>query len=142
MISRDINPTDAADGRALDVILDSNRQGNVQLSDDYIMVVESLPKLPPPADPIFSGVIVARPVMYMHEFRIDAGAMSRPVGESLIAHALMKGAMIGEREAIFVVANDNVKMQGFIEGHGAVRQPDGIMYSIRIPQKFYPRSPR
>lgn len=149
MQPRDFNPQSRSDGHALDRILDDNRNGNVRLASDYIMVVDRVPSSVLPnrdMDTEFLGCIVARPVMYMHEFRIGIGdgigPIKRQVAESLIAHALMKGAMLGEREAHFSVARDNRAMQTFIESHGAVLQPDGLIYSLAIPPCHYPPIPQ
>jgi N-acetylglutamate synthase-like GNAT family acetyltransferase len=79
-----------------------------------------------------AGSVALRPCLFVHDFEVQAGALSRQVTDTLLSYAMGAARAMGHREAIVIVAEDKVKMRSWWEEHGAVQQPTGAVYMVEI----------
>lgn len=121
--------TDAA---SLDALLDSNRQGDVRLDSDRIILVErNLPGPPPSARVV--GALVWRPTGFIHELVISDTVTRRLGATALMNYAL--GDVSGKEhriaQAIFLVDSTNLPMLRFVRDAGATEQT-GTVFTLDL----------
>jgi hypothetical protein len=110
------------DAEGLDALLDGNRDGDVRLDRDTIVVVGHI------GEP--KGVLVWRKAAYIHEFYCGKGLSQRAIADALANFTL--GQNCGElREAQFRCAPENKAMQRYVKELGAV-QEEGLIYRLPL----------
>ena len=117
---------DAALVPALHQLLKGDQGADVKADRDAILLALR--------DDRLEGALVGHPVVMVHELEVDPSlkTMSRKVAESLIHYGmgLLHGA--GHREAVFLIDAENTAMQRIVEERGAVRQPDSVVYCLKV----------
>lgn len=105
-------------------------QHGVQLDTDIVIVAENEAQR-------LVGLVAARNVYMVHEFRTDAGLNSRLVAEVLmnttLALAQCKTVNHSARpEALFIISPKNERMRRFAVGFGAVQEDPGDVFTLRV----------
>lgn len=97
--------------------------GDLQVSSDAIIVVEE--------DGRLVGAVALRPIIFVHELAIEKGILSRKIADEALCYAMGTARALGHREGVFVVAEDNLRMQKWLEDRGAKKQP-GLVYTMEV----------
>jgi hypothetical protein len=122
----------SADAQALDVILNDNRDGSVELGKDRIIIGthESV------IDDVPAAVLVWRPAAFVHELFVPSCLGQRSVALTLVDHAIKLD--VGRRhlpvEAVFLVDNSNRAMLSFAHDIGATEQ-DGRAFLLDLKKR-------
>ena len=122
MTARLYSPEDAP---ALDELLSAAPPHIVDLTRDKIAVA---------GDPV-SGVLVGRPVMWVHEFRLAPGALRRDRGEQLVERSFHWARAAGYRDVLFFVRPENAAMLRFLSAlrYTPCEQPEARIFRVALP---------
>jgi hypothetical protein len=115
------------DAAAADRLLFSSGQTHdIDLDADLVGVAESVDGKE------LDGLIVARPLVLVHELVIRQQAMMRMIVERLVQYGLGYLRAKDHREVIFLVDPRNEAMQAYLEGLGASREDGAVVYIMPI----------
>ena len=117
-----------SDALALVMLLNSNRDGDVKVDRDVIVVNESSPSEPP------TSVLVWRPCALVHEFEVGAGLARLRTAKSLVDFSMAdaKQRRMPMRDAIFLVNPSNVAMLRFVESLPGAREDHGRIFYVEF----------
>lgn len=117
MLAREYKVEDAA---ALDILLHNNRDGDVRVDRDIIVVS---------GQPTVSGCLVWRPCALVHEL-VCPGLIS---ANALVNYAVGQGAgrALPIRDVLFVVSPDNKRMLDYARRLGAIEEA-GRVFSLNV----------
>src|SRR3981189_2990214 len=114
------------DARVLDHLLDHNRDGDVRLSSDRIIVSTDGDNSP-------TGCLVWRPTAFIHELYVPDCLGQRLVADQLMRHSLTldfnRRHLI--RQALFMVDSSNHRMLRYARDVGAVEQ-SGTIFTLNL----------
>lgn len=110
------------DAHGVDKLLGFNSAGDVRLDSDELFVVGGI------GEP--TGVLVYRPGAFLHELQCGDGPMARHRADALAGYAIAHAKAHGLRSAIFLVKQENLRMQKWAESLGAIRQEGDYLYVL------------
>lgn len=113
-----------SDAPALDALLNSNRDGDVKVDRDVIVVNGE------PA----SSVLIWRPCALVHEFEVHPGLSRLRTAQSLVNFSMAdaKQRRLPMRDAIFLVKPGNVAMLRFVQSLPNVREDEGRIFYVEF----------
>lgn len=116
------------DSTALDRLLRQNRDGDVRLDRDRLIVAVD-------GDDTPVGVLVWRPCGLIHEFHCGGGLGNLATASSLMGYARTDATRPGMkhpiRDALFFIDRANAPMLRYVRELGAVEQ-DGIVFTLDL----------
>jgi hypothetical protein len=114
-----------ADAPFIDKLMEPGKPHDIRLDRDIIAVSEGFGRI--------TGVIVARPVLLVHEYQFDADPVEKIGSAFALAIAAMReGRKRGYQEAIFVVSRDNHPMLRIYDVLGTRLEQDGLIHKLEL----------
>lgn len=113
-----------SDAAALDAMLNANRDGDVKVDRDVIVVN---------GEPAVS-VLIWRPCALVHEFEVHSGLARLRTAKALINFSMAdaKQRRLPMRDAIFLVDPANVPMLRFVQSLPGVREDHGRIFYVEF----------
>lgn len=88
------------------------------------------------------GVLILRPALYVHTLNIlePPGVSRRAIADRLFAQGELTARALGSPGTLFHIHRANVRMQRWVESHGAICEPDSLLYRYDLPLHEVPHA--
>lgn len=126
MNARLYRPEDAA---GVDKLLSAEPRHVVDLSLDHLVLSIDARNRP-------TGILAARPVLWLHEFRLAPGNLALERAGQIAERAAHSYRLLGYRDVVFFVSADNERMLRRLEDlpYKPVEQPAARIFWVRLPK--------